>query len=62
MKLINDTNNPTLLGIMQTESDLIEVDRMVNKMNEDLMDSGFDQYQYQTVRRGNKIFVEMIGA
>lgn len=62
MKLINDTNDPTLLGIMQTESDLVEVDRMVSKMNEDLIDSGFDQYQYQTIRRGNKVYVEMIGA
>lgn len=62
MKLINDKNDPQLLGIEETIQDLIQTQRMVDLLNKDLVDSGFDQYQYKTVRRGNKVYVERVGA
>lgn len=62
MILQDNEKEPTLLGIMQSEDEYTEIDRMVHKMNTDLVDSGFEQYQYQTVRRGNKLYVELKGA
>ena len=58
MKLVNDANNPELVGIITEVDDVESTIRIVNNLNQDLVDSGFDQYQYQTVRRGNKIYIE----
>lgn len=58
MKLVNDENNPQLVGIITELDDVAETMKIVNSLNKDLMDSGFDQYQYQTVQRGDKIYIE----
>jgi hypothetical protein len=58
MKLMNDMSNPQLVGMITDIDDLENTARIVNNLNKDLMDSGFDQYQYQTVRRGDKIYIE----
>ena len=58
MKLVNDANNPELVGIITELDDVSETMKIVNSLNKDLMDSGFDQYQYQTVQRGDKIYIE----
>ena len=60
MKLINDKNDPDLLGLIETKDDYQEVKRMVTNMNQDLVDSGFDQYQYQTEKRGTKIYIRRV--
>lgn len=60
MKLVNDKNNPELVGIITEADDVSDTMKMVDILNQDLIDSGFDQYQYQTVRRGNKIFIERV--
>lgn len=62
MKLVNDKNNPELVGIITEADDVSDTMKMVDILNQDLIDSGFDQYQYQTVRRGNKIFIERVEA
>ena len=62
MKYIHDTSDPQCLGFIEQESDLHQTIRMVEGLNKDLVDSGFDRYQYQAVRRGNKVYVELIGA
>lgn len=58
MKLVNDINDPELVGIITEADDIESTMRIVDNLNQDLVDSGFDQYQYQTVRRGNKIYIE----
>lgn len=58
MKLVNDKHEPELVGIITEVDDVESTIRIVNSLNKDLMDSGFDQYQYQTVRQGNKIYVK----
>lgn len=58
MKLVNDKNNPELVGIITEADDVSDTMKMVDVLNQDLIDSGFDQYQYQTVRRGNKVYIE----
>lgn len=62
MKLVNDTNSPELVGIVTEVDDLQTTDNIVQSLNRDLVDSGFDNYQYETVRRGNKIYIERIEA
>ncbi len=62
MKLVNDANKPELVGIVTEVDDLQTTDNIVQSLNRDLVDSGFDDYQYQTVRRGNKIYIERIEA
>ena len=37
---------------------LQSVMNMIESLNKDLVDSGFDQYQYHLVRRGRKAYVE----
>lgn len=58
MKLVQDKDNPDLVGIIESSDDILVVKRMVENLNKDLIDSGFDKYQYRSVRRGNKIYVE----
>lgn len=58
MRLVNDNNEPQLIGIETDTDDIEEIDKIVQSLNRDLQDSGFDEYQYSTVRRGKKIYVE----
>ena len=58
MKLVQDKNNPDLVGIIESSDDILVVKKMVDNLNKDLVDSGFDQYQYKSVRRGNKLYIE----
>ena len=58
MRLVNDNNEPQLIGIETDTDDIDEIDKIVQSLNKDLQDSGFDEYQYSTVRRGKKIYVE----
>jgi len=58
MKLVQDKDNPGLIGIIESPDDVINVKKMIDNLNKDLIDSGFEQYQYEYIRRGNKIFIE----
>lgn len=60
MKLITDPNEPTLVGILEAEDDLDVIQDMVSVLNNDLLDSGFEKYQYEAILRGNKIYIEQL--
>ena len=60
MKLINDKNDPDLLGVIETKDDFIHISKIVDNMNKDLIDSGFEQYQYKAEKRGNKAYIRRI--
>ena len=60
MKYQNKADDPQLLGIVETQQDIINISKLVEGLNKDLVDSGFTQYQYQTVRRGNKVYIELM--
>lgn len=60
MKLINDERDPDLLGLIQTKNDFAEVVSMVNVMNQDLRDSGFEQYQFKAERKGKKAYIRRV--
>jgi hypothetical protein len=53
-----DPKEPTLIGINSDQQELDMVSSMVRIMNQDLVDSGFDKYQYEVVKRGKNIYIE----
>ena len=52
---------PQLIGIfgetIRDKKEYENVMNMVENLNKDLVDSGFDNYQYQLVRRGKKAYI-----
>ena len=58
MRLMKDKDNSGLIGIIESPDDVTNVKKMIDNLNQDLIDSGFEQYQYEYIRRGNKIFIE----
>jgi len=59
MILVNDNNEPDLLGIIESKDDFVHVSKMVDGINKDLVDSGFDQYQYKAERKGKKAYIRL---
>lgn len=57
MKLVNNPNNPTLLGTKATKKDLLEVARMVENLNKDLIDSGYEQYQAKVEITNDELYI-----
>lgn len=64
MGYVVNEKEPQLVGIFGTdELDEVEnIKRMIDKLNQDLVDSGFEQYQYQLKRDGDKTYIEQKGA
>lgn len=60
MKLINDKNDPDLLGIIEYEEDFVDIAKIVENMNKDLIDSGFEKYQYKAEKTGKKAYIRRI--
>lgn len=60
MKLIQDKNDPDLLALIEKPKEFKEIQIMVQNMNKDLIDSGFEQYQYKAEKRGNKAYIRLI--
>ena len=54
---------PQLIGNFSKEPEDIKqlqnVMNMISSLNKDLIDSGFEQYQYQLIRKGKKAYVEL---
>ena len=55
-----DPKEPTLIGINSDQQELDMIKKTVEKLNEDLIDSGFTQYQYAVAERDNKVYIEQI--
>lgn len=60
MKLINDKDNPDLVGTIETKDDFVHISKIVENLNQDLIDSGFEKYQYKAEKRGNKAYIRRI--
>ncbi len=60
MKLINDKNDPDLVGMIESSDDFVFVSNMVKNTNQDLRDSGFEQYQYKAEKIGKKVYVRQL--
>lgn len=60
VRLINDKDDPDLLGYIENKDDFINVSQMVDNINKDLIDSGFDKYQYKAEKRGRKAYIRRV--
>ena len=59
---ISDKETQFIGTFGKTQQDVSELRSVMNKiesLNKDLVDSGFDNYQYQLVRRGKKAYIEL---
>ena len=55
MKCINDEKEPTLVGLIENPEDVKWVNKVVENLNQDLRDSGFDQYNFSVKKEGEKL-------
>tara|TARA_Y100000356_G_C10993978_1_gene149813 strand:- start:126 stop:308 length:183 start_codon:yes stop_codon:yes gene_type:complete len=58
MKCINDDKEPTLVGLIENPEDIKWVNKVVENLNQDLRDSGFDQYNFSVKKEGEKLYIE----
>jgi hypothetical protein len=58
MKLVNDKEDPHLVGILDSDGEALEVIGWIGSLNRDLTDSGYEKYQYEVVTRGKKVYIE----
>jgi len=59
MQLITDKNDPDLVGILDSAEEFSTIRSQVERMNQDLIDSGFDKYQYKAEKRGKKAYIRL---
>jgi hypothetical protein len=59
VKLVQDKNDPELLAILDSDNEYLTIRSQVEKMNQDLIDSGFEQYQYKAEKQGNKAYIRL---
>ena len=57
MKLINSELEPELLGVNCSVKELEQISKMVSKLNQDLVDSGYEQYQSNVVAKDGKVYI-----
>ena len=58
MKCINDEKEPTLVGLIENPEDVKWVNKVVENLNQDLRDSGFDQYNFSVKKEVEKLYIE----
>ena len=58
--LVKDNSEPDLLGFIETQKDFKDLNKMVQNMNKDLVDSGFDKYQFKAECKGKKAYIRRL--
>lgn len=58
MKIINDEKNPSLLGVLEPGDRIDEYEKWVSNLNQDLVDSGYNQYEYKVVKKKDKLYID----
>ena len=58
MKIINDEKNPSLLGVLEPGDRDDEYEKWVSNLNQDLIDSGYNQYEYKVVKKKDKLYID----
>lgn len=58
MKIINDEKNPSLLGVLEPGDHIDEYEKWVSNLNQDLVDSGYNQYEYKVVKKKDKLYID----
>lgn len=60
MRLITDKDDPELVGYIEEEEDFQHIAKIVQNMNQDLVDSGFEKYQYKVETEGPKAYIRRV--
>lgn len=60
MKLINDGTDPELVALLDNKHELATIEGWVDHLNKDLIDSGYEQYNYKTEVRGKKAYIRKV--
>ena len=58
MKIINDEKNPSLLGVLEPGDRVDEYEKWVSNLNQDLIESGYNQYEYKVVKKKDKLYID----
>ena len=59
MILINDDKDPDLIGLLDSAEEFSMLKSQVNRLNQDLVDSGFEKYQYQAIKKGKRAYISL---
>lgn len=57
MRLVNSEREPELVGVDCSDREVDKISKMVSKLNQDLVDSGFEQYQSNVVAKEGKVYI-----
>jgi len=60
MGYINDEMQPQLVYVGEDIAEIIKISQQVEKLNEELVDSGFDQYKYSVRVNGKCTYIERV--
>jgi hypothetical protein len=60
MGYVNNDKEPELVFVGKDDQELNQIARMVEKLNADLVDSGFDQYKFDLEVQGDKAYIKRV--
>lgn len=60
MRLVTDKDDPELVGYIEEEEDFRHIAEIVQNINQDLIDSGFEKYQYKVETEGPKAYIRRV--
>lgn len=60
MGYINDVMQPQLVYVGEDIAEIMKISKQVEKLNEELVDSGFDQYKYSVRVNGKCTYIERV--
>lgn len=60
MGYVNNEKEPELVFVGKDDFELTKIARMVNKLNADLVDSGFEQYKFDLELKGDKAYIKQV--
>lgn len=60
MGYVNNEKEPELVFVGNDDLELTQIARMVEKLNADLVDSGFDQYKFDLEVKGQKAYIKRV--
>jgi hypothetical protein len=60
MGYVNNDKEPELVFVGKDDQELNQIARMVEKLNADLVDSGFDQYKFDLEVKGEKAYIKRV--
>lgn len=60
MGYVNSEKEPELVFVGNDDRELTAIARMVEKLNADLVDSGFEQYKFDLDLKGDKAYIKRV--